>query len=119
MKTLLLTFGLAAFAFSATAQTASIESKPAVASAVATTEGHDCLMKADAKTWETLGLTADQTKRVQELQAQAKGDAKAHANSDEQVKAVLSPEQFAKYTEWCKGVAKSTDKATTPSKESK
>lgn len=120
MRTLFLSFAVAACSFAAQAQnkaatTSKAEHQAAVAHAG--DHGHDCLGKADANTWRTLGLTADQTKRLDELKAAVSTDKKAASTVPDQLKAILSPEQLTKYNEWCKGLASkpaSTERTPTP-----
>lgn len=118
MRTLFLSLAVATFSFAAQAQSSEAAAKTEKQAAVATAHGHDCLAKADAKTWQTLGLTAEQTKRVEELKTTA-ASSKVATNEMEQLKGVLTPEQLTKYSEWCKGLAAKpaatqSEKAATP-----
>lgn len=76
---------------------------------------HDCIMSTDAQAWASLGLTTDQTKRVQEIQTQCKKECdamKGDANyermrqstldkHDAAIRSALSPEQYTKWVAWC------------------
>lgn len=87
---------------------------------------HECLMNADAQAWSSLGLTSDQTRRVQEIQAQCKKECEGMKGSadkdhmrtmsdkhDAQIKAVLSPDQYSKWVAWC-GTQGMKNKGTNP-----
>ena len=71
---------------------------------------HECLMAGD-DTWTTLGLTAEQVAKVKDVQTAckkdkmaAKDDAMAMASMgkhETELKAILTPDQYTKYTAWC------------------
>jgi len=72
---------------------------------------HHCIM-AKAETWTQLGLSAEQLAKVEEIQASCKKDYEAAkaagtdasasvATHEEQLKAVLTPEQHTAWTTWC------------------
>ena len=73
MKKTLIAFGVAlGCALNANAQSAVADN---ITPAVVTTTGgdaHDCIMRADASTWATLGLTAEQTKKANDIVAACK-----------------------------------------------
>lgn len=105
MKTLLMTLGLALAATTMNAQdTKAAPAKPAQA------DKHSCIM-ADASTWADLGLTAEQVTKVKTIQAscqkehdaaKAAGTKYAEASKHEgELKAVLTPEQYTKWSQWC------------------
>lgn len=105
MKSLFLTLGLAVITSTMSAQdTKAPPAKPAQA------DKHTCIM-ADASTWADLGLTADQVTKVKDIQATCKKEhdaAKAagtkytEASKHEgELKAVLTPDQYAKWSQWC------------------
>ncbi len=62
-------------------------------------------------TWTTLGLTAEQVAKVKDVQTAckkdkmaAKDDAMAMASMgkhETELKAILTPDQYTKYTAWC------------------
>jgi len=103
MKTLFIILGIALMgASTATAQTSV---KPGGGN-------HDCIMATDANTLASLGLTADQTKRVEAIQAACKEshtakttdgiEQPAKVDHEAELKAVLTADQYAKWTSWCK-----------------
>ncbi|MBP6312039.1 MAG: hypothetical protein KA408_07215 [Flavobacteriales bacterium] len=107
MKTTIITVCLAiCTAFTAQAQ----ETKGKMDHSTMQNEKHKCMMAGD-ETWKTLGLTSDQMTKVKEIQKScnadhmdAKADDKAMASVDkheEELKGVLTPEQYANYTKWC------------------
>ena len=60
--------------------------------------------------WTSIGLSADQKKQVQDVQASckagyntAKPDEKASsvARHEEKLKSILTPEQYPKWSKWC------------------
>lgn len=114
MKTLALSaaFALAStLAVQAQSTTTSIATKDAAKTEQA---GHGCTM-ANAKTWDSLNLTAEQRTKVEAIQMSCektcsdlpKGDAKRTAameNYDKEIKAVLTPEQLKSYKSCCAGM---------------
>lgn len=107
MKKTIMTFCLAMFATLATqAQDAKMKSEsPDVHVA-----DHECIMAGD-ETWKSLGLTADQMSKVKDVQTACKKDKMeskedasamaAMAKHETELKAVLTPDQYTKYTAWC------------------
>jgi hypothetical protein len=124
MKKTLIAFAVAlGCALNANAQSAVVADNVAPA-VVTTSEGgtHDCLMKADASTWASLGLNADQTKKANDIVAACKRDCEvemkekgthdhaAMVKHEAELKAVLTPEQYTKYQAWCKDKGAKSDK---------
>lgn len=76
--------------------------------------GHECLATATDTDWKNLELTADQVTKVKEIQAEYQKARSADANAQaptadkvaDKLRAVLGPEQYAKYVEWCAAKAK-------------
>ncbi|MCC6839156.1 MAG: hypothetical protein IT230_03260 [Flavobacteriales bacterium] len=70
---------------------------------------HECLVTATDADWNSLELTADQVAKVKEIQAEYQkarsGDANAQVPTADKVaeklKAVLGPERYEKYVDWC------------------
>lgn len=107
MKTTILTLGFALFTLGAVAQ----ETMSAPPPATVKGDKHACIM-ASADTWTSLGLNADQIAKVKDIQASCKKEydaSKADATKatasvnkhEEQLKAVLTPEQYTKWSQWC------------------
>lgn len=103
MKTLIISLGIALMsATSVTAQTGTMSGGG----------NHDCIMATDANALASLGLTADQTKRVEAIQAACKEahsaktadgiEQPAKVDHESELKAVLTADQYAKWTSWCK-----------------
>ncbi|MBL7951490.1 MAG: hypothetical protein JNM62_07190 [Flavobacteriales bacterium] len=105
MRTIMLTLGLALM----TSATLCAQDKVAPSKA-ASPDKHSCIM-ADAGVWTDLGLTSEQVAKVKEIQASClkEHDAAkaagtkytAAARHETELKAVLSPEQFTKWSQWC------------------
>ncbi len=106
MKALLFTAALAFFASATvTAQdTKSTTTQPAQKSKVS------CIM-ADETALASLSLSEDQLTKVRDIQANCRKehgttkatdvDPKSVAKYEDQLKAVLTPDQFAKWAQWC------------------
>lgn len=122
MKTTILTLGFALFtALGAQAQETMSSPPPAAAGG----DKHACVM-AGADTWTSLGLNADQIAKVKDIQASCKKDHDANkadmtkssasvSKHEEQLKAVLTPEQYTKWAQWCAethGATKSKSEGT-------
>ena len=105
MRTTILTAGFALFSsFGVQAQndaTMPIQGKG---------DKHACIM-AGADAWTSLGLTNDQIAKVKEIQAVCQKDydvskadgsaATSVAKHEEDLKTVLSPDQYNKWVQWC------------------
>jgi Spy/CpxP family protein refolding chaperone len=91
--------------------------KAAPASATPVKSAHNCLASTTENDWKNLGLTADQSAKVKEIQgdwrksegAQAKATAGSAETSpmmdsyEQKLKNVLSSEQYDKWVKWCAG----------------
>ncbi|MCB0765302.1 MAG: hypothetical protein R2815_05295 [Flavobacteriales bacterium] len=112
MKTTIATLGLLLFTTLGTQAQETMSSPPP---AKADMSKHECIM-AGADTWTSLGLSAEQVAKVKDIQATCKKEAEAmkadatrmegksmdHASKHEaELKAVLTPEQYTKWTKWC------------------
>ena len=103
MKTFIITLALAAMG-----TTVSAQSKPATAVA---SGSHECIMATDANALTSLGLSPEQITQVNAIQADCKKacamaskDASMQHASDkhaEQLKGVLTPEQYTNWVAWC------------------
>jgi hypothetical protein len=75
-----------------------------------------CFVETDVQTWQGLGLTDDQLAKVKSMQTACKTDCAVTPETkgtdadisgavlkryNEQLQALLSPEQYAKWTKWC------------------
>ncbi len=86
---------------------------------------HACIM-VGADAWTSLGLTNDQIAKVKEIQAACQKDydvskadgsaATSVARHEEDLKTVLSPDQYKKWVQWCdeQQASKGTDKKEAP-----
>ncbi|MBK6541047.1 MAG: hypothetical protein IPG10_07155 [Flavobacteriales bacterium] len=106
MRNTLFALGLA-LAATASAQTP-------VTTPTKTDHGHDCVMTTSDAGWANLKLNADQSKRVQEIQAACKQecavamkdkgtmDRASMEKHEGEIKAVLTAEQYAQWVAYCK-----------------
>jgi len=106
MRTTILTIALALM----TSAAATAQDTKSTTTSPMQTDKHACIM-ADASTWTDLGLDAAQVTKVKAIQANCQKEhdtAKAAGNKYEgaakyetELKAVLTPEQFTKWSQWC------------------
>jgi hypothetical protein len=105
MKTIITTLGIALLT------TATVTAQEGTTPArTAPTGQHACIM-ADTGVWTDLGLDQDQVTKVKDVQAacQKEHDAAKAAGTkymgaskhEEELKAILTPEQYTKWTQWC------------------
>lgn len=105
MRTILLTCAFALL----TSATAFAQEKATTTKPVQS-EKHACIM-AQADTWTDLGLDQDQVTKVKAIQASCKKEHDAAtaagtkyegaAKHENELKAVLTPEQYTKWSQWC------------------
>lgn len=100
MRTILVVFGLSLLAFKAPAQTGS------------STVDYECLLATDQVAWEALGLSRDQAKRAGQVkeaceeecaETRAKGGSENAllAGYEEELRGILTPEQYTGWLKWC------------------
>jgi len=119
MKTLALS---AAFVLASTFAVAQSKTTTTTTKQTATVEktGHDCSM-ANAKSWESLKLSPEQQAKMEAISASCekecsalpKGDAKrtkAMTKYEQDVKGVLTPEQYKNWNSCCAGKGEKHDK---------
>ncbi|MCB9184543.1 MAG: hypothetical protein H6591_11560 [Flavobacteriales bacterium] len=123
MKTILFPAALILMGtLSAAAQsgTAVVPKANEVAMATVAPGGDDCVSRTTPEAWTSLGLTADQMTKVQEIQTKHKKECAAmtdkKATSDmmdkhsSEIKEVLSTDQYTKWMNWCEQRAQGTAK---------
>lgn len=125
MRTLLLTTAAVLFsAMTATAQSNLVADNVATSTTNASaTGGDDCMVRTTSDAWSSLGLSADQLTKVQDIQAthrkecvaakkdKSMSDKAGMCKHDAQIKEVLTADQYTKWQAWC---AKQPSNTATP-----